>query len=64
MMKDLIDTKSSAMGKYEKHKKKCDWGYDDEYDQEESIMNEQSEEGTAPDYDSVLDNTEQVIQAN
>ena len=63
MMKEpecLIDTKSSVMGNTEKHGKKCEWDYDDECDQE-SIMNEQSEEGTAPDYDSVLDNTEQVF---
>ena len=62
MMKEpecLIDTKSFGIGNTEKHVKKCDWDYDDECDQE-SIMNEQSEEGTAPDYDSVLDN-EQVI---
>lgn len=54
----LIDTKSSGMG--EMNTKKCDWDYDEECDQGESIMNEQSEEGTAPDYDSVLDNTEQI----
>jgi len=66
MMKEhecLIDTKSSKRGNTDKHPKKCDWDYDDEYDHEESIMNEQSEEGTAPDYDSVLDNNEQAIQA-
>ena len=51
------------MSKTEKHQKKCDWDYDDEYDQEGSIMNDQSEEGTAPDYDSVLDNNEQAIPA-
>lgn len=63
MMKDpdcLIDTKSSLIGV--KRTKKCDWDYDDECENEESIMNEQSDEGTAPDYDSVLDTNEQVIQ--
>ena len=56
----LIDTKSSTIGI--KRTKKCDWDYDEECENEESIMNEQSEEGTAPDYDSCVDHTEQVIQ--
>ena len=58
MMKEhecLIDTKSSAIAK--KHQKKCDW--DDEYD--ESIMKENSEEGTAPDYDSDLDDEQNKL---
>ena len=54
----LIDTKSSAMGTMEKHLKKCDWDYDEEYDHDESIMKENSEEGTAPDYDSDLENND------
>ena len=56
----LIDTKSSIIGL--KRTKKCDWDYDDECENEVSIMNEQSDEGTAPDYDSVIDTNEQVIQ--
>jgi len=55
----LIDTKSSMIGV--KRTKKCDWDYDEECENEESIMNEQSEEGTAPDYDSVLDTNEQAM---
>ena len=56
----LIDTQSSTIGV--KRTKKCDWDYDEECENEESIMNEQSDEGTAPDYDSVLDCPDQAIQ--
>lgn len=61
MMKEpdqLVDRKSSIIGV---KRTKCDWDYDDECEQEEWMMNEQSEEGTAPDYDSVLDTNEQLM---